>query len=402
MGAIRRSARSAVHAALAAALLAATNCGAGGGGAPDVPVPPADRYLSAGPHAAGYLELALADASRPTPPHGSHAGFPDRRIRTLVWYPATATQTADPLAERPDAEAAPGGPWPLVVYCHGFMSSGRENAQLAAQLATRGFVVAAVEFPLTGMTSPGGATVEDTVNEPADVRFVIDRLIASSADPAHRLHGTIDTARIGLAGVSLGGFVAVATALYPSERDVRVRAVAAAAVPGCDMPPGTLAPVRLPVLLLHGTQDDVIYYPENAVAAFEAVTGPRWLVTLAGGTHAGMAGLATELLSMAGNTDDISCTSMRANGTVTAAALARMATTFGADPASVAGCTVPCTLPVTMTPGMDPARQVRMVRLAMVAFLEAFVAGDDGSGEAFLDRGVAAEGADVTVRTGPR
>jgi hypothetical protein len=79
-----------------------------------------------------------------------------------------------------------------------------------------------------------------------------------------------------------------------------------------------------------------------------------------------------------------------------------MASSFGADPTKVAGCTVPCTLPVTMTPGMDPARQIRMVRLAMVAFLEAFVAGDDGSGEAFLDRGLAAEGTDVAVRTGGR
>lgn len=55
-----------------------------------------DAFLAPGPFGVGERTLILVDTSRPTPPHGSDPGSPQRPLVTEVWYPT-----------------APGGPTPL-------------------------------------------------------------------------------------------------------------------------------------------------------------------------------------------------------------------------------------------------------------------------------------------------
>ena len=171
------------------------------------------RRLADGPLPVARLPLALADRSRPTDANGDFPGAPARQLEGHLWYPTE------------------GGPYPLLVYSHGFTSDHRNGAYLAEHLASHGFVVAAVNHPLTHWGAPGGPRVADVVNQPGDVSFLIDRLLARSADAGDVLAATIDEERIGVLGVSLGGLTATLAGFHPTLGDPRIDAVLSIAGP---------------------------------------------------------------------------------------------------------------------------------------------------------------------------
>ncbi|WFB05989.1 alpha/beta hydrolase [Streptomyces sp. LX-29] len=127
------------------------------------------------------------------------------------------------------------GRHPLVVLSPGWGASAYTLTGLAEDLASRGYVVAAVDhaYESVGSAFPDGRTLtcvacdaarteEDlvaaTAGRGADVSFVLDRL--TGPRPAWRHAGLIDRKRIGMAGHSLGGASAAAT----MAGDRRVRA----------------------------------------------------------------------------------------------------------------------------------------------------------------------------------
>ncbi|MEN8162249.1 MAG: hypothetical protein ABFS41_19415, partial [Myxococcota bacterium] len=125
------------------------------------PEPPAEgsesaRRLAAGPLAVGSSDHTLVDQTRATDANGDFPGAPQRTLEATLWYP----------------QGEPG-PHPLLVYSHGFMSTRSENAPLAELMASHGYVVASVDYPLTNGQAPGGPNVDDAVNQPGDVSFVI-------------------------------------------------------------------------------------------------------------------------------------------------------------------------------------------------------------------------------------
>ena len=134
-------------------------------------------FLAPGPHAVGVRSLTLVDSTRETPAHAGLPALPSRTLPTQVWYPADGPAGAAPVANAP---LAAGGPFPLVASSHGFGELNVGEAYLAIALARRGFVVAAPTFPLTNLTAPGGLDLVDAANQPADVRFVIDQMLALS------------------------------------------------------------------------------------------------------------------------------------------------------------------------------------------------------------------------------
>lgn len=362
--------------------------------APLPPPVPGDEVLAPGPYGVGELLLELEDPTRATPPNGSYEGADTRVLPTLVWYPAAPPPDGeDPLAPMPDvAPALDGGPWPLIVYSHGFSSRKDENDDLAAYLASRGFVVAAPDFPLSNIFAPGTASVVDMVNQPGDVRFVLDHLLGAHPDAAHPLLGRIDEGRIGVTGVSLGAMTSLAVTFHPDFRDPRVGAVVAAAPPGCYLAVEMFDGAEVPVLVVHGTGDRILSYPEHGPPTYANANPPKYFLTLEGGTHTAMAGLAMPLLRVMGNSDDVGCQTMEGNPSLDPDALAEMSSEAGGvDFATAQGCPAPCTVPITMTM-MDAARQLELVQRATVAFFVARFMGDDRY-EAYL-REALTEGAD--------
>ena len=65
------------------------------------------------------------------------------------------------------------GPFPLIVFGHGFGVTPGMYIALLRAWARAGFVVAAPLFPGENPRAPGGPTATDLPNEPRDMSFVI-------------------------------------------------------------------------------------------------------------------------------------------------------------------------------------------------------------------------------------
>lgn len=212
---------------------------------------------------------ALADATRPTDAVGTTPASSSRSLPTVVLAPAAGQ---------------PGRPYPLVVFAHGSGGRSRADNPLLRAWASAGYVVAAPTFPFGGGRAPEGESANDYPNQPADMSHVIDELLRLNADDASPLRGSIDPARIGAAGHSLGGMTTLALAANTCCHDERVKA--AIVLAGREVPfKGEFWPrIRTPVLFVHGDADASVPYSDGR-RAFAGAPPPRFLVTILGGDH---------------------------------------------------------------------------------------------------------------------
>ncbi|MFC8590400.1 alpha/beta hydrolase family protein [Streptomyces atroolivaceus] len=305
----------------------------GPGSAPYLPGP-------TGPHAVGTTSLHLTDDSRPDP---WASGVDARELMVSLWYPTaspngrraqymTATESELLLGEggitgvpldvlsttrtNAFAGARPAGHargLPLVVLSPGFTKPRATLTTLAEDLASHGYVVAAIDhtYESVATTFPDGRVATCTACEvphdeafwnrlvtgrAADVSFVLDELTGAHATWGGA--GLIDPSRIAMAGHSVGG----ASAVTSMVADSRVRA-------GIDIDGATQIPLpeggsSRPFLFL-GRQAQ--YSPGSgggAVATWERdwqrLTGwKRWLV-VEGAEHASFTdvGLLAEQLGI--------------------------------------------------------------------------------------------------------
>jgi dienelactone hydrolase len=163
------------------------------------------------------------------------------------------------------APLAPGDrPWPVVIFSPGYGAPRAVYTGLAARLASRGFVVFALDHPyesavtqlpdgrvvgtqeilLPGERDKTGYMARQQVIRVADVRFVIDQLAQPLALSPPLQGGRIDASKVAAIGHSFGGAASIAA----MSEDPRV--VAAANVDGTpygDLPDRTLT---RPFLLL--------------------------------------------------------------------------------------------------------------------------------------------------------
>jgi predicted dienelactone hydrolase len=210
-------------------------------------------------YAVGQRGIGVVDDSRPTAadPGRNLPERPNRTIAVTVLYPAEGAPDSKPtpVVDAPIAE----GKFPLVVFSHGWTISGNSPAyllRLKFWAGGAGYVVAAPTFPLT--SGPGGAA-GDFVNQPDDVSFVIDELLARAGRPDDPLHHHLDPEHIGVAGHSLGAFTTIGVTFNSCCRDTRIDAAVEisgleVAFPGGDYTdwPAT------PLLAIHGAQDMTI------------------------------------------------------------------------------------------------------------------------------------------------
>lgn len=272
------------------------------------------------------IDLLAFDATRGVAP--AH----DRDLTVDVWYPARASVTANTEiysaafpAEPPappasfsfpgiavrDAKAA-GTAYPLVIVSHGYSNAPAAMTWLTENLASKGYVVAAIRHEDPPITDPRGFP-QPLLRRPLDIAFVAKSLRASLG--AQHL---IDPTRIALIGYSIGGYGVLTSAgasLDPSggpaklvplglllpyttagrQRDrvlvKDLRAVVAISPAGG----GTLAAwggdglrtIKAPLMLISGDQDHTVDYKTGARAFFEqAVNSHRYLLTFKQAGHA--------------------------------------------------------------------------------------------------------------------
>jgi dienelactone hydrolase len=179
-----------------------------------------------------------------------------------------------------------GGPYPLVIFGHGFAVTPGIYAPLLRYWARAGYVVAAPIFPLGNANAPGGPNESDLVNQPRDMGFVITQMLAASA-PHGPLAGLIDPHEIAVSGQSDGGDTALSAAYDANFHDRRIGA--AVILSGQEIPGvgGYDFPTPSPPLLAVQGLADTINLPSTTYAFFDPAPPPKYLLTLPGAPHLG-------------------------------------------------------------------------------------------------------------------
>jgi dienelactone hydrolase len=215
------------------------------------------------------LQVTLVDHSRPTDATTSAPAQKQRVLATTITYPL-------------------GGniPMPLVVLAHGDNGHPSKFTQLIGAWAAAGYVVAAPAFPLTNNTTPGGSSTGDVANQPADVSFVIDKVLKMSRPRVNSpLAGLVDKRHIGVAGLSLGGSTVYGLVFNTCCRDKRIDAAILMSAMRVPFKGGKNVGRHVPALLVHSDADPK-WYPVSA-RTYPLLATPKWFVTLHGSTHSG-------------------------------------------------------------------------------------------------------------------
>jgi predicted dienelactone hydrolase len=252
------------------------------------------RWLEPGSHKTCEVDLTFTDATRPTASNGDFPGADSRTLNSTLWFPCNDTE-----------------PHPLVVYSHGFMSNRRGGEYMSRNLASHGYVVIAADYPLSSRGAPGGPQATDVVNQPADVSFLIDSIIA--LEPQQQpFQGGIDPTRIGVMGISLGGLTSTLAAFHPRLRDPRIHAAVSIAGPANMFTAAFFRSAQLPFLMIAGTVDAIVDYESNAAPIPERVADGA-LLTIAGGAHTSFVTLAEPMFRLMDNPDSLGCTAILAS-----------------------------------------------------------------------------------------
>jgi predicted dienelactone hydrolase len=308
------------------------------------PLPDAPELAPRGDYAVGVrtLELVHADQVDILNSSADNEARYDRPLTVEVWYPADAD--AEALTEydevlgtagnpkmplrpftfygRATRDAAPvtaDGAFPLVVVSHGYVGSRYLMTYLTENLASKGYVVVAIDH--TESTFRDAAGFQSTLlNRSKDILFVVDEIARRGAPKSdHFLAGLVNADRTGVIGYSMGGYGALNAAgaaysetaisffsrmtggsqalavrgngseAYRQSLDPRIKAVVAFAPWGMQQgvwDEETLQGLTVPTFFVAGSQDDISGYEKGIKAIYEgAVNADRYLLTYQNARH---------------------------------------------------------------------------------------------------------------------
>ena len=187
---------------------------------------------------------------------------------------------------------AMNGPAPAVLLLHGFSSSKERMAQsVGRELLALGVASLALDLPFHGERDGDAGSLS---RNPLVLVGAWRAAIAESRDAIGWLaaHASVDAARLGVVGYSLGGFLALMTA----AEDERLRVIALAAAgdlpdhtPYASLVRGLVNPLRAaerldgrPLLLVNG-RSDTTTRPAQAQRLFDVADEPKTLHWYNGG-----------------------------------------------------------------------------------------------------------------------
>jgi len=224
----RRGGRTAPAAALLLALaLVAAACGSGSGSSSNTTAPtiaaPTDQavYEGPGPYVPGTTTLDLdgrkVEVWYPADPGTETGKTKDLFDITTILPDAVKSLVPpelNPLYETPAYRGLPvsaKGPWPLVLFAHGFAAYPTMYTGILSHLASWGFVVAAPDFnerglfaALTGLASSSAGATGNRIDESAVFGQTLALMTAQSATSGSPFEGKVDTRNVATMGHSAG------------------------------------------------------------------------------------------------------------------------------------------------------------------------------------------------------
>jgi predicted dienelactone hydrolase len=211
------------------------------------------------PFAFTVQHVTFVDTSRTTETPGNAAYSPNRTLPTDVYIPTATT------------------PRPLIMFSHGYHGAPRKFTQLFSAWARAGYAVAAPRFPLTSDRGQPYDVVADVANQPGDISFVLTQLLKGP------LRSHIDAARVGAAGLSLGGGTTYNLIEDSCCRDPRIRAAGVFDAVHLSLS-GHFQKNKIPLLITHIDSDLAVPY-KTAQQAYAQSVSPKWFLTFHTGLH---------------------------------------------------------------------------------------------------------------------
>jgi dienelactone hydrolase len=200
--------------------------------------------------------------------------------------PAIPGRPAQPCRVLPTEIRIPAGataPLPVILTVHGRDGDPSRLAPLLDTWTSDGYVTAAPTFLVTKKQKNGKAVPSEIVKQAADAAFVLDGVLdLAESQQANPLQGRIASAKVGVAGMSLGGMTVYGLISHTCCTDGRISAAVVMAGVHDDFPGGRYVHQKLPVFLMQGDAD-VGYH--HSRSAYEQLAPPKWFVTLHGEGH---------------------------------------------------------------------------------------------------------------------
>ena len=308
-------------------------------------LPDAPELAARGEHAVGVQTLDLINKNQLD--ILNYGKGPDslynRPLKIEIWYPAEATSGASDLISYDEVMGQNGNPtrplipftflgratrnakpaysddaYPLVIVSHGYTGSRYLMTYLTENLASKGYVVVAIDH--TEATFRDAAGFQSTLlNRSLDDLFVLNEMARLGNQKDSFLNDLVDADNTALIGYSMGGYGAVNVAGagyspqaaqlfgtmangskallkrsmgnpdYEASIDPRIKVIVAFAPWG--MQRGVwnaegLAGIKIPSLFVAGSLDDISGYETGTKAIYEgAVNSERYLLTYINARH---------------------------------------------------------------------------------------------------------------------
>lgn len=267
----------------------------------------------------------------------------DRPLKVEIWYPAEIPNGQEALVvyeevlgmssnpERPLIpftfagralrDAAPKSAevaYPLVIVSHGYVGSRYLMTYLTENLASKGYVVVAIDHTESTFKD-AGPFPSTLLNRAKDIRFVLNEVADLNTKSEFFLQGLVDVDKTGIVGYSMGGYgvlnvggagysdfavqffsgmtkgnkaltdLAANNENYASSVDPRIKAIVAFAPWGMERgvwDAEGLKGLKIPTFFVAGSQDDISGYEKGIKAIYEgAIHADRFLLTYANARH---------------------------------------------------------------------------------------------------------------------
>ena len=285
----------------------------------------ATAYSEHGPYSVGVTTLALPTGNLvevwyPASPGSVAASdivsydmrdFTPPAVRDILTGDVSARYSFPGARDVPAAD----GPFPVVLFSHGFAGFRLQSSFLTSHLASWGFVVAAPDHPTRDLTSVLSAAASgDPRGAVTDLLGSLDLLTAAHTEPGNLLEGRIDDAGAVAVGHSAGGstilgaaidqrvlgYVSMASGINLGTGGAAPTTTAVSAASGTSVEPAapttTFAPLPgttvdtlpgKPSLFIAGAIDGIISAETRTRPSFAAVPEPSRLWIIDGVGHNG-------------------------------------------------------------------------------------------------------------------
>lgn len=244
---------------------------------PDVAPRMCGRFTAAGAFEVGVTEIEVdgtpVEVWYPAA-DGATDGEDPARYDMRQWLPADEQDKipddAAPLFEMDayrDVAASDDGPFPLVLFSHGFAGYRMQSTFLTTHLASWGYVVASTDHPERNLAAvlAGDVSMDDTA--PQAMQAVRRELVDRSMDGSGRFAGLLDAGKVAVTGHSAGAQSAVT---YASDRNVD----AVVGMAGAQMDTSSELDLGAEVFLMAGSKDGII--PASRVkSAWDAIQNEK-------------------------------------------------------------------------------------------------------------------------------